>query len=262
MKIRNYVRPTSVKEAYELVAAGGTVIGGGAWLKLMPKTIESAVDISDLELDQLRETDENLYLGSMMTLRDVEIHPLLQTYMGGVVSEAASNIMGVNVRNIATIGGTVVGRYGFSDLLPTLLALGADLHFHHSGTISLEDYLKGGLQEKDVLTEIQLKKEKGKAKVITLKKTSTDFPVLNVAACSVGNHIRLAIGARPGAASLAYEAMTMINHSDSRDEGMLKAVAEKAVEELSFGSNTRGTAEYRQEVAKSLVVRALKEVLA
>ncbi len=261
MKIRNYMKPSSLDEAYELVSSGGTVIGGGAWLKLIPKTIENAVDISGLGLDTIRETDENIYIGSMTTLRTVETSELLKGYMGGVVCEAAGHIMGVTVRNIATVGGSVANRFGFSDLLTPLLALGATLKFQHHGTIRLETYLASPFSDKDILIELMLKKNAGQGAYRSLKKTSTDFPVVNASVAKVDNLYRISVGARPGVAKLALKAMAILNESDSITEEQLLSAASSVAEELAYGSNSRGSEAYRAEVAKVLVERCIREVL-
>ena len=84
MKIDSYQKVDSVKKAYELLLEqpGAAVIGGGAWLKLMPKTIGTAIDLSGLGLDEIEETEKEYVIGSMVTLRQVEKfkpHPYLET---------------------------------------------------------------------------------------------------------------------------------------------------------------------------------------
>ncbi len=261
MKIQNYIKPSSLEEAYELVNSGGTVLGGGAWLKLLPKTIETVVDLGQLSLDEISETNENIYIGTMSTLRTIEKNDLLKNHMGGVISEAASHIMGVTVRNIATVGGSVVSRFGFSDMLTPLLALDASLDFHHHGTISLEEYLNSPFKDKDILVRVILKKDEGKAVYKTLKKTSTDFPIINATAARIGNYYRVTVGARPGVATLAQGLMTILNNSTVVDEALITKAIETLATELTFGSNSRGSGSYRAEVAKVLVERCLNEVI-
>lgn len=261
MKIQNYMKPTSLDEAYELVSSGGTVIGGGAWLKLLPKTIENAVDISALGLDTISETKENITIGSMTTLRSLETSDLLRAYMGGVVCEAASHIMGVTVRNIATVGGSVANRFGFSDLITPLLALDATLKFQHHGTISLEGYLAAPFSDKDLLVELILKKDVGRGAYRNLKKTSTDFPVVNASVTRVGNHYRISVGARPGVAKLALKAMAILNDSELITDEEVLTASSSVAEELAYGTNSRASEAYRAEVAKVLVERCIREVL-
>lgn len=42
---------------------------------------------------------------------------------GGAVRESLRHIVGVQFRNLATVGGSIFGRFGFSDVLTMFLAL-------------------------------------------------------------------------------------------------------------------------------------------
>ncbi|MBN2873895.1 MAG: FAD binding domain-containing protein, partial [Spirochaetales bacterium] len=117
MDIENIVRPRSLDEAYSLLAEPGAIaIGGGAWLRLGQKALATAVDLSGLGLCYIRESDKSIEIGAMATARDVETSPVLLEAFGPVFRDAVSGIVGVQMRNIVTVGGTVAGRYGFSDL--------------------------------------------------------------------------------------------------------------------------------------------------
>ncbi|MDF1616057.1 FAD binding domain-containing protein [Petrocella sp. FN5] len=261
MKIKAYTMPNDLEEAYQLLQEEDAgIIAGGAWLKLLPKTLAPAIDLSGLKLDTINETEENYTIGSMVTLRQIETHGSLQTYMSGVLQEAISHIMGVPIRNIATIGGTVAGRYGFSDLLTPLLALKANLVFYKKGQMTLESFLKEPPKEKDILLEVIIKKEYGKANYTTVKKTANDFPILNVSVMKIGSHFRVAVGARPSVATLATKTMTYLNESKTLTEEVIEEAARIAVEEIKFGSNARGSKAYRAQLCKVLVERGIKEV--
>jgi len=255
------MKPSSREEAYELLIDGGQIIGGGAWLKLMPKTIENAIDISGLGLDQITTTDTSIRIGSMTTLRMIETNEIISGFMDGIVSDAASHIMGVTLRNIASIGGSVVNRFGFSDMLTPLLAIGASLHFYKHGIISLEGYLSNPFKDKDLLIEIILDKQVGKACYSSVKKTSTDFPVINVAVSQVDGIYRVAVGARPGVAKLAPKLMLQLNGADMLEEADIETMVAELNEDIVYGSNSRGSASYRSHIAQTLVKRCLKEVV-
>lgn len=261
MKIKTYTMPTDLEEAYQLLQEKDAgIIAGGAWLKLLPKTLTQGIDLSGLKLDTINETEENYTIGSMVTLRQIETHTSLGTYMNGVLQEAISHIMGVPIRNIATIGGTVAGRFGFSDLLTPLLALKANLIFYKKGQVTLESYLKEASKEKDILLQIIIKKEYGKAHYTTVKKTANDFPIVNVSVTKIGTHFRVAVGARPSAAVLAIKTMAYLNENNTLSEDIIEKAAKIAVEEISFGSNARGSKAYRTQLCKVLVERGIKEV--
>ncbi len=260
MKILNYSKPTSVEEAYELLQADGTVIGGGAWLKLLPKTIQQAVDLSNLKLDTISEADDEIHIGSMVTLREMESNPLISDYLGGLLKTAIGHVMGVPFRNIATIGGTVVGRFGFSDILTPLLAADVSLEFHHNGLVPLKTYMSDPFKGKDILLRVILKKKSGLGVYKTIKKTSNDFPIINLALVKDGQEVKLSVGSRPGAAVLVEPITELLMDQNDLNKETIDKVIELVMTNVKLGSNSRGSEAYRREVLKTFVARGLKEV--
>ena len=47
----------------------------------------------------------------------------MNTYTHDAVKNAVKDIVGVQFRNMATIGGSIWGRFGFSDVLTVFLAM-------------------------------------------------------------------------------------------------------------------------------------------
>ncbi|MDV3426342.1 MAG: FAD binding domain-containing protein [Bacillota bacterium] len=259
MKINNYYIPDSIEEAYKIIEKdNATIIGGGAFLHLGKRNINSAVDIGKLGLDYITENEENIEIGAAVTLREIEISNLLNKYFDNILSKTVFCIMGVQIRNMATIGGTIWGKYGFSDLLTSLLVLNTQVVLYKRGKISLEEYLNENI-EKDILLRIEIKKGNINAKYLNLKNTSTDFSILNAAAANIDGKCRIAIGARPAAARLCYKAMEYID-KEGINEVSVKKAGEIASEELDFGSDIRASEEYRKDISSVLVKRALLEV--
>ena len=78
MNIQNYVRPQSLEEAYTLNQnRRSRIIGGMLWLKMGRGTVSTAIDLCDLGLDTIEETQDQFSIGAMVTLRqlDVWMHP-------------------------------------------------------------------------------------------------------------------------------------------------------------------------------------------
>lgn len=117
LTIKNYARPATVEEALGLLRAkkSNTALGGMLWLKLQDKNVDTVVDLSGLGLDSIEETEEGWRIGAMVTLRQLETHEGLAAFTGGAMAESVKHIVGVQFRNLATIGGSVFGRFGFSD---------------------------------------------------------------------------------------------------------------------------------------------------
>ena len=66
----------------------------------------------------------------------------------------------------------------------------------------------------------------------------------------------MVLGATPHKAQIVDH----VELTDSVSEEELSTFAEKVVEQVRFGSNMRGSAEYRKEIAKVLIKRAVMEL--
>ena len=148
----------------------------------------------------------------------------------------------------------MASKYGFSDVITPLLACGARVRLHEQGELSLEAFLRAP-RRRDVLTEIILPKAGGAGAFCNFRASTGDFSILNVAALRRENTWRLAVGARPHCAALAYKAMEQLDGGAEAD-----LAARTAAEELSFAGNMRASAEYRQALCQTLCARVLREV--
>jgi probable selenate reductase FAD-binding subunit len=260
LNIKEYFKPSHLDEAYELLQQKkGVVIGGGAFLHLGKRDIDAVVDISGLGLDYINEDGGFIHIGAMATLREIEESGLLKQRFDGILPKTAAIIMGVQIRNMATIGGCASGRYGFSDILTSLLALDAEVKLYKNGIMSLEQFIESKIAG-DILVEIIIKDDVQKAAYKNVRNTATDFSILNAAAVKDGNDIRIVVGSRPGAAAISKGASEYISKVSLDEENAVKA-SEIAAGELDFGTDLRGSAEYRKELCKVLVKRCLMEVI-
>ena len=265
MEIARLERPRSLEEAYEyIVNHKAFIIGGGAWSRLSQKTVELAVDLSALNLRYVREQGTRIEIGAMATARDLETSAILLKAFGPVLRDAVSHIVGVQMRNIVSVGGTVAGRYGFSDLNTALLALDAKVALYQGGEVSLEAFLsghRGNAGDGPMLIEkIFIDLDKGRGAYQSVRNTRSDLPILNAAVSFGKGGWRIAVGARPGSAKLAKKAAELLEGRARPDAATIAKAAAAAAEELSFGDDIRGTAEYRADVCPVLVRRAIAEV--
>lgn len=261
MKIKEYLKPLSLQEAYNLVEnEQAIVIGGGAFIRLGDREIEKAIDLSNLNLSFIEDKDDEIEIGSMTTLREIECSKILKTEFDGMISKAVSEIVGVQIRNMATIGGSVCGRYGFSDVITPLMALNTYLEFYNLGRVPLEDFLESKSKLDDILVKIIIKKDGRRGKFLSLRNTTTDFSILNAAVSVKDNEFKVAVGARPLGAKLSREAMEFISKAELNEENAKKA-GELAAEHLSFGEDLRASITYRKELCKVLVKRGIMGVI-
>lgn len=256
-----YIAPSTAEEAYEALISKKTarLIGGGCFLRMGHRRIGLAVDLSQAGLDYINDTNGALEIGAMTSLRSFETSEILKENFGLIIGDSVKHIIGVQLRNIATVGATVFSKYGFSDPITALLALNADIYLHKGGKISLEEFLLEEDFRKDILEKIIIKKVMKNNAFVTMRNSAVDYAILSVAVSEISNSYRISIGARPQRAVLAYNAMQYLSEVEITDE-TASVAAYMAAEEIHFGTNNRGSAEYRKELCKVLVKRAILEV--
>ena len=255
LMFESYERPATVAAAWEMAQEkGSALIAGGLYLRLSNARLTKLIDLSSCGLDKIEENGEYISIGAMVSERTVETSAVLDKASGGLLNAAVRHIMGVQVRNMATVGGSVWGKYGFSDLITALLALGAKVRLHKGGEKSLEAFLADKRPDGDILEAVLIPGAPVKSGWQAQRLTSTDFPALNAAAVKNGDSWRIAVGSRPGRGELCPKVMEIMNSGGDPEKA-----GEAAAEELSFGSDLRAAKEHRKNICSVLVERALKE---
>ena len=248
LTINKYVKVKNLEEAWVLNQnKKNHILGGMLWLKMSDITIPTAIDLSGLGLDTIEETDEEFMIGCMVSLRQLETNPSLQNYSNNTIKEALRHIVGVQFRNLATVGGSIYGRYGFSDVLTLLLSMDTYVELYKGGIVPLKEFIHMP-DDRDILVRIRIKKTKGKFYYASVRNSKTDFPVIAVACSSMNGKYHFSIGARPGKAILFEK-----NDNEKLD-------IEAFVKEVPTSSNLRASAEYRSHLIKVLVQRALQQL--
>lgn len=256
--IKNYVVAENLEHAYELNQKRSNVIlGGTAWLKMGNRNIQTAIDLSNLDLDKIEDDEESFKIGCMCTLRQLETDKNLNSYFDGTIKKSLVHIVGVQFRNCATIGGSIYSRFGFSDILTCLLALDTYVELYRGGIIPLEVY-KDMNYDTDILVRIIIKKDKRRVSYLTVRKSATDIPVLAVAVSRENSKWNIVIGARPQRALLINESKFL---SEVPTEEEKNNLIFNIVNNIKFQSNMRASKEYRTLLAKTLVLRAINEIL-
>ena len=257
MTIREYKRAETLEEAWQLnQKKANRVLGGMIWLKMENINVGTAIDLSGLGLDTIEETEDNFSIGAMVTLRQLEEHPGLAAYTRGAVKEALRHIVGVQLRNLATVGGSIYSRFGFSDVLTLFMAMDCSVELYKGGIVSLREYAERPY-DRDILVRLIVKKENAEFFYQSVRNSQTDIPVLTCAAARLADGCyRIAIGARPLKAVL-YEFPA--ENGVPAQELALKC-ADAVKNDIITGSNMRGSAEYRRHLADVLTKRAVVEL--
>jgi len=243
--------------------------GGHSLLPLMrlrlarPSTL---VDISRIaDLSYVREEGDQVAIGALTTHHDVANSPVLQE-LCPIVSYTASGIGDPQVRHVGTIGGSAAHADPASDMPTVLVALGAELVIRGPAgnvrNVPAVDFFRGlfepDLGHNEILTEIRVPRTEARGwSYLKFHRRAQDWALVGVAALAAngsGPAVALTnMGDRPLRATAVEEELA---------EGADPATAaQRADEGTSPPSDAFASAEYRSELVKVLVRRALEEAM-
>ena len=211
---------------------------------MQDRTIQTAIDLCELGLDRIDENADAFFIGAMVSLREIELHEGLYAYTQGAVRDALKDIVGVQFRNLATVGGSIWGRFGFSDVLTMFLAMDTYVELFQGGIIPLQEFAE--------------KKTPGVYAYASVRNQRTDFPVLACAAAKVSGTYRISVGARPGRAICITDEEGFL--TDGITEERAKQFAKWVETKIPTAGNHRGSAAYRTRLTGALCYRLTKKI--
>ncbi len=271
--IRDYIRPASVEEAWNVLAErgkGAKPIGGGidALLYSVPETT-AAVDLTGLDLSYVRD-EGGLAIGATTTFTEILEAEPARAFLGGILVEVLEKVASPLQRNIATIGGTLGSAHPWSDVIPLLYVLGAELSLFdgQASRLSMSEYFARRVSgERPLITEIGLPAE-GKASACAFEEFSStgfDVAVLNCAAfLSVESGrcktVRISIGGTPALATRLTPVEEALNGSPL-DDGTIERIAAMAADTIDARDDRRATAGYRRDLTRVGVSRCLRRIV-
>ena len=237
--ISEYLRPQTLDEALNLLSRPNTVpLGGGTLLSHTTVDSVSVVDLQALGLDSLRVSGNDLQIGATCTLQSLlESDNCPATLKTAIKLEAP-----LNIRNTATVAGTLVASDGRSPFAAMLLAMDAKIDINanrQSKIVNCGEYL--------------LTRPSGLITSITIPlnvKTGFEFvskPVV-CAALAQWNSGRTRL-------SLGGYGKTPLLAMDGTEADGLDTAAKNAYHEAN---DEWASAEYRMDVAAVLAKRALE----
>lgn len=268
-----YLRADSIEQAIEILSSNEDaklLAGGHSLLPLMRLRLARPsllVDISRVrDLDHVREEGDAVAIGALTTHHEIATSEALQS-LCPILSFAASEIGDPQVRHVGTIGGSVAHADPASDLPPVLLALGAEMVVRGPGrtvrSVPAASFFLGlfepDLAPNEVLTEIRVPKLAGRGwSYIKFHRRAQDWAIVGVAAVAGSNGSPAAVAL----ANMADRPFRAAGVEEALAGGADPATAaSRADEGTSPPSDAFASAEYRRELAKVLVRRALEEAL-
>lgn len=245
--ITTYHRPQTLDEALTLLNQPNMLpLGGGTLLSHPATDPVEVVDLQALRLDSIKKSGKDLEIGATATLQELlECEHTPEALRAALKLEAP-----LNLRNAATVAGTLVACDGRSTLVSVLLALDAKIDIRYSiddvRASNIGDFLP--LRPRGLITSITIPLNV-KLAFDYVSRTSADKPIVCAAVAQWNSgRTRLALG--------GYGKNPMLAMDGTESEGV-EAAARNAFHEAA---DEYASAEYRMDIAATLAKRCLENL--
>jgi CO/xanthine dehydrogenase FAD-binding subunit len=245
--ITAYHRPQTLDEALTLLAQPNTFpLGGGTLLSTLKTDPVEVVDLQALGLDSIKQSGNTLEIGATVALQSLlESEQCPEALKSALKLEAP-----LNLRNAATVAGTLVACDGRSTFTTALLALDARLEIRdslsQSRASSLGEFLP--FRPRGLITSITIPLNV-KLAFEYVARTPSDKPIVCTALAQwKSGRTRLAVGGYGKSPMLAM---------DGTESAGIEEAARNAFHEAT---DEWASAEYRMDVAATLAKRCLGEI--
>ena len=217
-----------------------------------------------------------LRLGALVTVETLENHPVIRRRYPALAA-AASSFAGVQVRNLATVGGNVCNASPSGDTLPALLAFDAQCRIagpNGERWAPLDQFFTGPgttiLQAGEILAELRLPPPQASSGSLYIKHSprgAMDIATVGVASLvsledqgRSCRQVRIALGAVAATPIRAYAAEDMLRGHPITPE-LIEAAAREAQDRATPIDDIRGSASHRKAIVGVLTKRTLERAV-
>lgn len=250
--IIEYHRPTTVEEALALLSRKDVrtipIGGGSAFRRILNKPI-AVVDLQELDFNQINDRGKILDVGATVTLQNLLDSTTISPKLDEVIRYEAT----YNLRQVASIAGTLVAANGRSPFTTALLALDAQLVLQpDEEVVDLGDFLplRSDWLQGRLIVAVRLPMN-----IILdydyVARSPADQPIVCVAVCKwPSGRTRVALGGFGEAPMLVF---------DGTESRGAEVAAKNA---YSIAEDEWASSDYRQEIASILTARTLSRLAA
>jgi carbon-monoxide dehydrogenase medium subunit len=274
--VETFYRPGTVREAIRLLQNGknrARVVAGGTDLVVEgDRSIRFLIDITHAGLSYIRRKGKACVIGATTTMAAIENSPAIRALAGGMLARAAATCGSIQIRNMATLGGNLANGSPAADTATPLLALDAEVVLADARgrrKLPLTEFYSYLGKTKALIVEVAIPAlpRGGRWSFQKLGRTESDISLVNVAAGlqldSQGRAkwVRIALGAVARTPIRAAKAEKLLL-GRKVDQSALAEVCDEVARLVRPITDVRASAEYRREMCRVLVRRALEECAA
>ena len=258
-----------------LIVAGGTFLHGLAARGLL-SGVEALIDIRNLDLNYITANSGGVVIGATARFAQLEEDESIgqQPWLGAV--KDAISYPPVQIMNAATVGGSIAASCPFFDLPTGFLALDGAVRAHGPGgsrDIPMEAFFAGlfenCLAPDEFVTAITLPQPApdSASAFIKLETNANDLAILNAAVAltidgsNTCSRARVFVGGGTGETPAGAGSAEQVLTGAVIDDETIDKAAEAAKSDVDPISDHRASAEYRVEMTRVLVARAIRKAL-
>src|SRR5262245_19206956 len=278
----NALAPTSLDEAYELLAERGPeakIIAGGTDLmvSLNARPLDASEFIDIWRLNELRgisDEGETVRIGALTTYTQLIKSPLIQLSLPTLV-EASRTIGAIQIQNRGTIGGNIVNASHAGDSLPVLAAFDAEVEIgsiRGVRKVGFNRYYTGYrqtvMEPDEMLLAVRMRKCNPDErsfffKVGTRRAQAISKIVMAVKVGTTGadiNSISIALGSVAPTVIRAHQTESLLTNVPL-DEGIIEQARKAISQEIAPITDVRSTEHYRRTVTGNALARVLSKLI-
>ena len=278
----NYFQPTTIAETLSCLRKynpDARIINGGTDLILeverkmrQPSVL---IDISRVQgLDGIWQDNGWIHIGASVTHNQAASSNILRQY-AYPLARACWEVGAPQIRNRGTIAGNILTASPANDTIPALITLGANVtlssHARGKRIMPLQEFIQGvrktALEPDELLIEVSFPAMKDNEKGTFIKFGLRKAQAISLVNAAVvlgfeGSQVaraKIALGSVAPAIVLAEQAQEYLR-GKSLDETVIDKASDLAVLAANPIDDIRGSAEYRRELVRTLVKRALMQI--
>lgn len=274
MKEFEYLKPDSIKETISILSQFGEkaqIFNGGTDLivEMRDKIIQPEYLVDIKAIPQLNRITYNkqdgLNIGATATLNEISNSKVVQTHYP-ILVKACKTVGSYQVRNRATLVGNICNASPAADTAPPLLVLEVKVNIigpTGEKIVPINQFFTGVkkniLKKGEIVTSITIPPIKDKWTGVYLKqgrKKEVDLATVGVAVVCIRDEVRIALGAVAPVPVRAFKTEELLK-GKTMDESLLEKAGKSTLTEVSPISDVRSSQEYREEIIKVLVRRAI-----
>lgn len=269
-----YAKPTTIDEALALlgeaswrILAGGTDFYPAQGAKPFR---ENVLDINGLAaLRGIAQTEDHWVIGARTTWTDLVCNPLPAAF--DALKQAAREVGSAQIQNVASIAGNLCNASPAADGVPALLILDAEVELRSVAMVRhlpLQNFILGNrrteLQPGEMVTAIRVAKNAATGASAFVKLGARRYLVISIAMAAARLTVEDGIignaAVAVGSCSVVAKRLSGVEAALRGlpvDQALATAIQSAPMDELSPIGDVRGSAEYRLDAAREIVVRAV-----